>query len=328
MKAILCRNFGPVEALQLEDAELAPLARDEVLVRVHACGINFPDVLMIEGKYQECPPLPFIPGGEVAGTVVEVGCDVQGVVKGQAVMATIFRGGLAELVNVPASILQEVPTGMSLDIAAAFPGACLTSYYALTRRGHLAKGETLLVLGAAGGVGTAAVQIGRVLGARVIAAASTDEKLAHARAHGANELINYTREDLRDRVRQLTASRGVDVIFDPVGGDLFDVASRCTAWNGRILVVGFASGRIPQLPANRALLKGSALVGVYYGRFCAEEPLEACNVMSEVSALYHGGGMVPHIDRRFPLGGSVEALTHVRDRKVRGKVIVQVQAIS
>jgi len=325
VKAIVCRELGPPESLVLDDVQPASLEPGQVRIRVAACGINFPDLLLIRGLYQEKPDLPFVPGGEVAGVVEEVADDVTWPVPGERVMAVTYRGGLAESVNAAVAEVYPMPDGMSFETAAAFPGVYGTSLHALRQRAVLRAGETLLVLGAAGGVGLAAVQIGKALGARVIAAAGGAEKTGFLRHTGADEVIDYATEDIRESVRRLTQGKGADVVFDPVGGDLFDEAIRCAGWNGRVLVVGFASGRIPRLPVNLALLKGIAVVGVYYGRFVKEEPGVAAANMRELAELYANARVRPHVHRTFPLAETAAAMQCLETRQVIGKVVVTLQ---
>ena len=250
MKAVLCKAFGPAETLVLEDIASPAIKKNEVLVEVHAAGVNFPDTLIIEGKYQFKPPFPFAPGGEAAGVVRAVGENVSHLKVGDRVMGLTGWGSFAEEIAVPGYNVMAIPDGMDYQTAAAFSMTYGTSMHALKQRANLQPGETLLVLGASGGVGLAAVEIGKAMGARVIAAASCADKLAVAKAAGADELINYSETSLKDEIKRLTGGNGVDVIYDPVGGDLFDQAVRSIAWNGRLLVVGFASGRIPELPVN------------------------------------------------------------------------------
>ncbi len=322
MKAVLCHQHGPVQDLKAGVTSTPVAGPGQVRIRVSACGINFPDLLLVEGKYQDKPPLPFIPGGEVAGVIDQLGPGVNDVHIGQPVMATTFLGGLAEYVVAKTRDIDHLPRGMSMETAAAFPGVYGTSYHALAQRAQLRPGETLLVLGAAGGTGIAAVQIGKAMGARVLAAASTDDKLEFLTANGADAVINYTTTNLRDSVKALTNQRGADVIFDPVGGDLFEQATRCINWNGRILVVGFASGTILRFPVNLALLKGCAIVGVYYGRFREEEPAEATRNMAALCELFRSGKVAPPIHRVFSLDQASMALTCLENRAVMGKVIV------
>ncbi|MYE26213.1 MAG: NADPH:quinone oxidoreductase family protein, partial [Chloroflexi bacterium] len=272
MKAILCQQFGPPEELTVSDVPSPPIGASQVRIAVRACGVNFPDILMIQGAYQLKPPFPFSPGLEVAGDIIEAANDVQELQIGQRVMATMMYGGFAEEALVPAAAVLPMPDAMSYEQGAGFPLVYGTSHVALAHRAQLKAGESLLVLGAAGGVGLAAVELGKHLGARVIAAASTDEKLEQARSYGAEKLINYSRENLRERLNEITDGKGVDVIYDPVGGDLFDQAVRRIAWEGRYLVIGFASGRIPSLPANIALLKNASIVGTFWGAYMLNDP--------------------------------------------------------
>ncbi len=266
MRAVLCKSYGPPESLVVEDVPSRPLGEGEARVRVEACGVNFPDTLIIEGKYQFKPPMPFSPGGEIAGVVTEVAPGVDGVAVDDTVIGMIGWGGFAEEAVVSADRLMQRPAAMDVVTAAGFGMTYGTSMHALKQRAQLRAGETLVVLGAGGGVGLAAVEIGKIMGARVIAAASTAEKLETARAHGADETINYAEESLKDRIKELTDGRGADVIYDPVGGDFTEQALRATNWNGRLLIIGFASGPIPKLPANLPLLKGCSIVGVFWGR--------------------------------------------------------------
>lgn len=295
----------------------------QVRIRVAACGINFPDLLLVAGQYQDKPPLPFIPGGEVSGTIDQPGAGVAVLHPGQAVMALTMLGGLAEYVVVPVQDVEPLPASLAIEEAAAFPGAYGTAYHALVQRAQLQPGETLLVLGAAGGTGIAAVQIGKALGARVLAAAGSDGKLAFLEAQGADASINYRKVALREAVKAITGG-GVDVAFDPVGGELFDQAARCLNWNGRLLVVGFASGSIGRLPANLALLKGYALVGVYYGRFRKEQPAMAAANARALRALVDAGKLRPPIHRVFPLEQAAAALACLQERRVMGKLVVGV----
>ncbi|MCC7257388.1 MAG: NADPH:quinone oxidoreductase family protein [Gammaproteobacteria bacterium] len=322
MKALVCTAFGPIEDLRVQDVAPPALGEGEVRIRVQACGINFPDILLVQGKYQVRPPLPFFPGGEVAGTISEVGTAVTGLKAGQRVMATIFWGGLAEEVVAPAKAIVPVPDAMDMLCAAVFQGGHTTAYHALRQRGALKPGETLLVLGAGGGVGMAAMQIGRAMGARVIGAVGSARKVEALKAEGFEELIDYGREDLREAVRTLTGGAGVDVVFDPVGGELFGQACRTARRNGRILIVGFASGQIGQYATNLALLKENAVIGVNYQQFFAQERAEVERNFTELMALYAQGRISPRIDRVFTLEEAVAALATVADRSVVGKVVV------
>lgn len=325
MKALLCKAFGPAHSLVIE--EVAPLQpkRNEVVVQVHSASVNFPDTLIIEGKYQFKPPFPFSPGGEAAGVVGAVGEGVTALREGDRVMALTGWGSFADQVAAPAYNVLPMPESMPFDEAAAFPMTYGTSMHALKQRGDLKPGETLLVLGAAGGVGLAAVEIGKAMGARVIAAASSAAKLEAAKAAGADELIDYSAGDLKEQVMKLTANQGADVIYDPVGGDAFDAAIRCVAWNGRLLVIGFASGRIPQLPANLALLKGAAVVGVFWGAFAQRQPHDNAANFRQLFSWYDEGKLRPHISNRYSLKQAPQAIQALADRKAIGKLVVQVR---
>ena len=323
MKAVLCHQFGTPDDLSLADVPSPPLGAGQVRIAVRACGVNFPDVLMIQGLYQLKPPFPFSPGMEAAGDIVEVAEDVQHLKVGQRVMATMMYGGFAEEVVVPAAAILPMLPAMSYEHGAGFPLVYGTSHVALNHRAQLQAGETLLVLGAAGGVGLTAVELGKRLGARVIAAASTREKLELARAYGADDLINYTSENLRDRLNELTDGRGVDVIYDPVGGDLFDQAVRRLAWEGRYLVIGFASGRIPSLPANIALLKNAAIVGTFWGAYLRNDPGVIRDSFAILSDYYAAGLLKPHIHRVFALDEAASALRQLMDRRAMGKVLLK-----
>ncbi|MBI5505125.1 MAG: NADPH:quinone oxidoreductase family protein [Deltaproteobacteria bacterium] len=322
MRAVVCREFGPPEALAVEQVPSPPLGAGQVRVAVEACGINFPDTLIIEDKYQFKPPLPFSPGGEVAGEVVEVGSSVSRWNVGDRVIGMCGWGGFAEEIVLEPERLVSIPSGMDTVTAAGFTMTYGTSHYALEDRAHLKHGETLLVLGAAGGVGLAAVEIGKAMGARVIAAASTAEKLAICSRFGADEVIDYTTENLKHRVKELTGGRGADVIYDPVGGDIFDDAIRCIGWDGRLLVIGFASGRIPQLPVNLVLLKGCQVIGVFWGSFTAREPVRNAENLAKLGAWFQEGKLRPHVSATFPLEEAGRALRAMLDRRVTGKVVL------
>jgi NADPH:quinone reductase len=326
MKAVLCKSYGPPENLTLEEIADPQLKKGRVLIDVHSAGLNYPDTLQIAGKYQFQPPFPFTPGSEVAGVVARTDEGVTGLQPGDRVMATCGIGGMAERVAVDAEVVDRIPDAMDFDTAAAFTIAYGTSYYALKQRAQLRLGETLLVLGAAGGVGLAAVEIGKAFGARVIAAASSGEKLEVARRHGADEAINYADGNLKDKIKELTAGNGADVIFDPVGGDLFDQSARAVNWNGRILVVGFASGTIPKYPVNLALLKGCQLVGVFWGAFRKHEPQMCLENCRELFDLYRQQKIKPLISRVFPLEEYAAALNVFLNRQALGKIVLRVRA--
>ncbi|PTU32688.1 NADPH:quinone oxidoreductase family protein [Stenotrophobium rhamnosiphilum] len=322
MKAIVCKVFGPPEALVLEEVPSRPISPSEVRVAVKAAGINFPDTLIIQGKYQMKAEPPFIPGAEVAGTVTEVGAKVQHVKVGDEVAAIVPVGGYAEEVVAAGDVVIRLPKGMTHAQAAGFPLVYGTSMHALKQRGQLKAGETLLVLGAAGGVGLSAVQIGKLMGARVIAAASSPEKLALCREHGADEVIDYSKESLKEAVKKLTKGQGADVIYDPVGGDLAQECFSSIAWNGRYLVIGFASGTIPEVAVNRLLLKGASAVGVFWGAFIAREPKVSAENFQQLFAWFLEGKMTPHVSQQYPLADAPKALRDMLERKATGKLIL------
>lgn len=322
MRAVLCKELGPADKLVVEDVPALVPGPGEVIVAVRAAGVNFPDTLIIQGKYQFKPDTPFSPGGEVAGTVKALGEGVTGVRVGDRVIAFTTYGGFAEEVRAEAGRLLPIPDGMDFVPASAFVLTYGTSYHALVDRAAIAPGETLLVLGAAGGVGLAAVQIGKVLGARVIAAASSPEKLAVCKANGADELIDYKREDLRARVKAITGGRGVDVVYDAVGGAHSEAALRDMAWKGRFLVVGFAAGDIPRLPLNLPLLKGCSVVGVFWGNFTRYEPERSTHNLQVLSTWYREGKVRPHIHATYPLERAAEALQAISQATVIGKVVL------
>ena len=322
MKAVLCKAYGPPESLVIEDVESPTPGPGEVVISVKASGVNFPDVLIIQNKYQVKPPLPFSPGSEVAGVIKAVGDQVTHVKPGDEVFAFTVYGGFAEEVKTDAKRLLPIPAGMNFATAAAFGLTYATSDHALRDRGELKAGETLLVLGAAGGVGLAAVQIGKALGATVIACASSDDKLAVCREHGADETINYATEDLRERIKAITGGKGADVIYDPVGGSYTEPALRSIAWRGRLLVVGFAAGDIPKIPLNLTLLKGCAIVGVYWGEFTRREPERFAQEMRQLDQWYGEGRIRPHISATYPLDRAADALNDMAQRRVVGKVVL------
>lgn len=322
MKAVLCKAYGPPESLVLEEVEPLHAGRGQVVISVKACGVNFPDTLIIQGKYQFKPEMPFAPGGEVAGIVKEVGEGVRNARVGDRVIAFTGWGGFAEEVVTEASKLIPLPESMDFTTASAFVMTYGTSHYALKDRAKLRQGETLLVLGAAGGVGLAAVEIGKVMGARVIAAASSDEKLAVCKQHGADEGINYTKEDLRTRIKELTDGNGVDVIYDPVGGNYSEAALRSMAWEGRHLVIGFTAGEIPRIPLNLTLLKGCSIVGVFWGSFTARDPERNQQHLQELLTWFATGKIHPHISATYSLEQAAEALNAMMNRKVTGKVVL------
>jgi NADPH2:quinone reductase len=322
LKAVLCKQLGLPDTLVVEDVPSPKPGPGQVVVSVKAAGVNFPDVLIIQGKYQFKAELPFSPGGEVAGVVKEIGEGVKGFKAGDRVIAGSTFGGFAQEFVADAERLIAMPDAMDFVPASAFVLTYGTSYHALKDRAQLKPGETLLVLGASGGVGLAAIQIGKAMGARVIAAASSDSKLRVCKESGADELINYAREDLRTRIKAITGGRGVDVVYDPVGGPYSEPALRDTAWNGRFLVVGFAAGDIPKVPLNLALLKGCAIVGVFWGAFTRNQPEDNRRNNAELLQMYLAGKVKPHIHATYPLERAAEALNEVMNKRVSGKVVL------
>jgi NADPH2:quinone reductase len=322
VKAVLCKAYGPPDSLVIEDVPSPAVGPGDVLVSMTAAGVNFPDVLIIENKYQVKPPLPFSPGCEAAGVVKGAGHEVTDVKRGDRVMAVTGYGAFAEEIAIPATRVVLIPDGMDDVTAGCFLFTYGTAHHALCDRGQLRAGETLLVLGAAGGVGLAAIEIGKAVGARVVACASTDEKLAICRAHGADATINYAAANLRDEIKRLVGEQGVDVVCDPVGGSLTEPALRSTAWAGRFLVVGFAAGDIPKIPLNLPLLKGCAIVGVSWGGLMRREPERYASGVSQLCQWYREGRLKPHIDRTFPLARAADALTLMATRNVKGKVVL------
>ena len=322
MKAILCRQYGPPQSLTCEDLPSLKPGPGEAIVSMKAASVNFPDVLIIQNKYQVKPPLPFSPGSELAGVVKEVGEGVTNAKPGDRVIAFSSYGAFAEEVRVEAARLIPMPEGMDFQTAASFILTYGTSYHALKNRLESTPGESLLVLGAAGGVGLSAIEIGKVLGLRVIACASTDEKLAVCREHGADETINYAAEDLRERIKALSGGKGVDVIYDAVGGAYTEAALRSSAWRARLLVIGFAAGDIPKLPLNLPLLMERSVIGVYWGDWARRKPAEFAASVRELGAWFAQGKLRPHVSATFPLARAAEALQLMADRKVKGKVVI------
>lgn len=322
MKAVRCNAWGMPDSLVVE--ALAPLnaGPGEVVIEVKAAGVNFPDVLIIQGKYQVKPALPFTPGSELAGIVSQVGEGVSHVKVGDAVIAFVAQGAFAEQAVAAAAAVMPMPPGMDFDTAAAITLTYGTSHHAVVDRAALKAGETMLVLGAAGGVGLAAIEIGKALGATVIAAASTDAKLAVCREHGADATINYSSEDLREAIKAATGGKGPDVIYDPVGGIYTEAAFRSIGWRGRYLVVGFANGEIPKLPLNLMLLKGASLVGVFWGEFAKREPKANLAGMRQLLGWLAEGKIRPRISGRYSLAETATALDDMAARKVTGKVVI------
>ena len=323
MKALLCKEHGLADKLELvEDWPNPEMGDHDVLIDVKAAGLNFPDVLIIQGKYQFQPDMPFIPGGECSGVVAAVGSAVTRHKPGDRVISMGAAGAFCAQIAANENAVFPMPQGLSFEQAAGISITYFTSYYALKQRGNLQAGETLLVLGAAGGVGTTAIELGKLMGARVIAAASTDEKLELCRKLGADELINYSEVSLKDAIKELTDGKGVDVVYDPVGGDYSEPAIRGMAWNGRYLVIGFASGPIPKVPLNLALLKGCALVGVFWGRFSGEEPQVNLKNIEELWALFAEGKLSPVVTDSFSIDQYEDAFNCLIERRARGKVIM------
>jgi len=333
MKAVLCKEFGPPEKLVIEELPSPEAGPGQVVLEVHACSINFPDVLMIENKYQFKPPLPFSPGGEVSGIVKSVGEGVSNVKAGDRVIGSTGWGGLAQEIVTDAASCTPMPDEMDFDTGAAFLLTYCTSYYALKNRADLRPGETLLVLGAAGGVGLAAVELGRVMGARVIAAASTDEKVAIAKAHGADAGLVYPsggldrtqQKALSEQIKEMTDGHGVDVIYDPVGDDYAEPALRAINWEGRYLVVGFAAGDIPRIPLNLALLKSCQIVGVFWGAFAGRSKEGRDQVVSDLMKLYVDGKIKPLVSETFSIDQAADAIDHLGQRRAKGKVVVRMR---
>lgn len=322
MKAVLCKELGPPESLVFEEVEPRTLGKDEIRIAVRAAGVNFPDTLIVQGRYQFQPDLPFSPGGEAAGDVTEVGLDVSKVAVGDRVVWRSIFGGFAEEIIASEAEVMKIPDSMDYETAAGMFLTYGTTYHALVQRANIQPGETLLVLGAAGGVGLSAVELGAALGAKVIAAASSDEKLETTKKFGAELTINYTNEDIKLRTKELTGGKGVDVIYDPVGGDLFEQSLRAIARKGRMLVVGFASGVIPKLPTNLVLLKDCQVVGVFWGQFTQLEPDVNAQNIRDLIQLFEDGKIKPLISKSYPMEKAVDALQDILARKVKGKVVL------
>ena len=322
MKAALCKQFGPPETLVIEDLPSPKPGAGEVVVSVKAASVNFPDVLIIQNKYQVKPPLPFSPGSELAGVVKEVGEGVTNAKRNDRVIAFASYGAFAEECLVPAARLVPMPAGMDFVTAASFLLTYGTSHHALRNRAATKPGESLLVLGAAGGVGIAAIEIGKVLGLRVIACASSEDKLAVCREHGADETINYGSEDLREGIKRATGGKGVDIIYDPVGGPYAEAALRSSNWRARFLVIGFASGDIPKIALNLPLLMERSIVGVYWGEWTRRTPAEFAAAVKELGEWYAQGKLNPHVSSQFPLAQTAAALNELAGRRAKGKVVI------
>jgi NADPH:quinone reductase len=322
MKAVLCKAWGPPETLVVDDIAEPEPGPAEVVVAVKAVGLNFFDTLIIEGKYQYRPDRPFSPGAEVAGVVSAVGKHVSGFAEGDRVMAHVYWGGCREKVAVAAAQVVPMPAAIGFETAAGLTVTYGTTIHALRDRAHMKPGETLVVLGAAGGVGQAAIEVGKVMGARVIACASSEEKLAFCRRLGADETIDYTRQDLKLALRELTDGKGVDVVYDAVGGQFSEPALRALAWNGRLLVIGFAAGEIPRIPLNLVLLKGCQIVGVFWGEHTRREPERHRTNMATLLNWCAAGKITPHVHRTYSLEETPAALQAIARREVIGKAIV------
>lgn len=322
MKAVLCKAYGPPETLVIEETDNLMPEKNEVIIQVKACGLNFPDTLIIQGKYQFQPDMPFSPGGEVAGIVKATGENVSHLKPGDHVMSGTGWGGFAEEVKAMASNVFPIPPGMDFTTAASSMMTYGTSYHALVNRAKVKAGESLMVLGAAGGVGTAAIQIGKALGAKIIAAASTDEKLDYCKSIGADMIINYTTDNLKERAKELTDGKGVDVVYDPIGDRFTEPALRAIAWKGRYLVVGFAAGDIPKIPLNLPLLKGCQIVGVFWGGFFRNEPQENAQNFQQIARWFAEGKLKPQVYAEYPLEKIAEAMNAMTSKKIMGKVVL------
>ncbi len=331
MKAIICNAWGAPSSLQLQEMPSPTLGPKQVLVRVRVAAVNFPDALMVAGKYQLRPEFPFSPGGELAGEIIAVGDEVKHVRVGSKVIGLVTYGAYAQEVAVDATHIVPLPDSISdsdLELAGSFMLTYGTSLHALKDRAKAQTGETLLVLGAGGGVGLAAVELGKLMGLRVIAAASSQEKRDAAKARGADAVIDYSREDLRERIKVITEGKGVDIVYDPVGGDVTELALRSMSWGGRYLVVGFAAGDIPKIPINLLLLKGSALVGVFWGEFVRREPKVNAGNMAQLLGWLQQGKISPLISKRYPLGQASHALDALLAREAVGKLVVLPQRVA
>ena len=324
MKALLCNEFGPAQNLKVEERNIPTPGADEVCIKVKASGVNFPDILIVEGKYQFKPEFPFSPGAETAGEIYTLGSNVKNFQIGQKVIAMPGHGAFAEYCVSPAKKLIPLNDNIDFEIASILPMVYGTSAHALIQRGKLKKGETLLVHGAAGGVGLAAVEIGKAMGARVIASASTDEKCQVANELGADDTINYSNGEFKDIVKSMTDGKGADVIYDPVGGDVFDQSLRCIAWEGRLLVIGFTSGRIPSAPANLALLKSCDIVGVFWGSFVERTPHVNLENFQKLYQWIDEGYINPRISMKVSLENALDAMQSIAERKIIGKAIVKI----
>jgi NADPH2:quinone reductase len=323
VKAILCHRYGPADDLVLADVPDPVAGPGEVVAKVAAVGLNFMDTLIIAGKYQAKPPLPFSPGAEFAGVVESVGAGVTSLKPGDRIMGYTNFGAACERLAVAAAKVTKLTAALDFERAAALTITYGTGYHALEHRARLQAGETLVVLGASGGAGLAAVELGKVLGARVIACASTDDKLAFARAHGADEVVNYAKENLRDALKRLGGEHGIDVVYDPVGGPYSEPALRSLAWEGRHLVVGFAAGDIPKLPLNLVLLKGCAVLGVYWGAWVRHDPAAYRAALDRLAQWCAEGKLSCHVQQVYPLAETPQAIKALAERKAMGKLVVR-----
>ncbi len=321
MKAIVCKEYGPIDGLAYEDVEVPKPGKRDVILAAEAIGVNFPDGLLVQGLYQAKPPTPFVPGMELVGTICELGEGVEGFKVGDRVAALAMMGAFAEKVKVPAANLMPLPPGVNGEEVTALLCGYGTSHHALKQRGQLKAGETLVVTGAAGLTGLAAVQIGKAMGARVIAVASSEEKRKTCLENGADLALGY--DNLKDELKKVTDGNGADVVFDVVGGEVFDACSRAMAWGGRLLIIGFASGEIPKFPVNLALVKGYSVVGVFWGSFTAREPEVFADNMRELMGWYLKGDVKPLVEAVYPLEKAADALNFIHDRKAVGKVVLK-----
>lgn len=325
MKALLCNAFGPIDSLVFEEVKSPEIGEYQVLIEVKACGVNFPDILMVQGKYQFKPDFPFSPGGEVAGFVTKIGEKVTNLAVGDKVFSLTGHGGFAQMAVGDAHKTFKMPAGLDFITAASTMYTYGTSFHALKNRANIHAGETILILGAGGGVGLAALQLAKIMGAKVIAAASSAEKLAISKEMGADELINYETEDIKERVKEITKGKGVDVVYDAVGGKHAEPSIRSLGWKGRYLVVGFAAGEIPKIPLNLPLLKGASIVGVFWGMFAQNEPKESFQNYTEILDFIKKGQLKQHIHQTYPLANAKQALLDLEARKVVGKCVIDCQ---
>ncbi len=322
MKALICEAYGPIDTLVVKDIPSPVPGPKQLLIEVRAAAVNFPDALMVQGLYQVKPPLPFTPGAEIAGIVKAVGSEVKHYKPGDRVIALTSTGGFAEECIAEAARAMPLAAGMDFETGAALVLTYGTSLHGLKDCGHLQAGETLVVLGAAGGVGISAIEIGKAMGARVIAAASSDDKLELCRRVGADETVNYSTENLKDRINELTAGKGADVVYDPVGGPYTEPALRALAWHGRLLVIGFAAGEIPKIPLNLALLKERSIVGVYWGDSTRHDPAGHLANLHQLHKWFAAGTIRPVVSERFALAEAKDAIAKIANRQVKGKIVV------